>query len=130
MTITKIRCLRESKKWNQEELAAKMGITQNTYSRIESGQSRLTIERLHQLANIFEVTADYLINNQAPITKNNNDSNHIATIYTQIHIEAHKELLNELLKSKNDQIKQLNETIESLKKDKERLLQIIENSKH
>lgn len=51
----KIRQLRESKKWSQEELASKLGLSPNGYAKIERGETRLTVPRLLQLAEILEL---------------------------------------------------------------------------
>lgn len=50
-----IREIRESKKYTQEYLAAKLRISQNAYSKIELGYSRLTVNRLIQIAEILDV---------------------------------------------------------------------------
>lgn len=49
-----IRSLRLKRNLSQEYLAAQLDITQKTYSRLESGQTRLTIEWLMKIADILE----------------------------------------------------------------------------
>lgn len=49
-----IRSLRLKKNLSQEYLAAQLDITQKTYSRLESGQTRLTIEWLMKIADTLE----------------------------------------------------------------------------
>lgn len=51
----KIRILREFNKFTQEEIAEKLSISTSGYSKIERGETRLNIERLQQLADIFQV---------------------------------------------------------------------------
>jgi DNA-binding XRE family transcriptional regulator len=41
---------RLAKKWTQEELAVKAGVTQNTITRLESGTTNPTINTLNQVA--------------------------------------------------------------------------------
>ena len=50
-----IRKIREFRNYTQDYLAAKLGISQNAYSKIELGYSKLTLERLFQIAAILEV---------------------------------------------------------------------------
>lgn len=54
--ITSImRSLRESHRYSQEYVAAELGINQNTYSKLESGQTQITIKRLEQLSRVYNV---------------------------------------------------------------------------
>ncbi|WP_131539405.1 helix-turn-helix domain-containing protein [Pedobacter nototheniae] len=50
-----IRKIREYRDYTQDYLAAKLKISQNAYSKIELGYSKLTVERLFQIAEILEV---------------------------------------------------------------------------
>ncbi|MES2828603.1 MAG: helix-turn-helix transcriptional regulator [Bacteroidota bacterium] len=56
-----IRKIREFRNYTQDYLAAKLGISQNAYSKIELGYSKLTIERLFQIAAVLEVEIMQLI---------------------------------------------------------------------
>lgn len=126
MSLTKLRLLRESKNWTQEQVADKLAITQNAYSKIESGQTRLTIERMNELAAIFEVDPEYLINNELPLVNNNNGTYSKAIINPHNYYETQKELVEELLKSKDDQIKLLSSTVEDARKEKEQLMKLLD----
>lgn len=50
-----IRNARESKNYTQDYIAAKLAISQNAYSKIELGYTKITVERLFQIAQILEV---------------------------------------------------------------------------
>jgi len=50
-----IRRIRESKSYTQDYLAVKLTISQNAYSKIELGYTKITVERLFQIAQILEV---------------------------------------------------------------------------
>ena len=52
-----IRKVREYRDYTQDYLAAKLNISQNAYSKIELGYSRITIDRLFDIAQILEVDA-------------------------------------------------------------------------
>jgi transcriptional regulator with XRE-family HTH domain len=51
---TNIRKLRENRNYTQEYLAAKLDISQNAYSKIELGYTKITVERLFQIAEILD----------------------------------------------------------------------------
>jgi transcriptional regulator with XRE-family HTH domain len=57
-----IRKIRESKDYTQDYLAVKLSISQNAYSKIELGYTKITVERLFQIAQILEVNPVDLIN--------------------------------------------------------------------
>jgi transcriptional regulator with XRE-family HTH domain len=56
-----IRKTREQLSYTQEYLAAKLKISQNAYSKIELGYTKITVERLFQIAAILEVEVHELI---------------------------------------------------------------------
>lgn len=49
----KIRLLREEHRWSQEMVAEKLNISQNAYACIERGETKLHLERLEQIAEVF-----------------------------------------------------------------------------
>lgn len=53
--------LRENAGLRQAELAARVGVTQATWSRIENGSSALTIEQLGSAASVLQVPAHYVL---------------------------------------------------------------------
>jgi transcriptional regulator with XRE-family HTH domain len=57
-----IRKQRETKNYTQEYLAAKLKISQNAYSKIELGYTKITLERLFQIADVLETSTIDLIN--------------------------------------------------------------------
>lgn len=58
---TNIRKIREYRNYTQEYLAVKLDISQNAYSKIELGYTKITLERLFQIAQILEVDVVELI---------------------------------------------------------------------
>ena len=57
-----IRHKREYRNYTQEYLAHKLNISQNAYSKIELGYTKITLERLFQIADILEFDIAELIN--------------------------------------------------------------------
>lgn len=56
-----IRKVREAKNYTQEYLAYKLNISQNAYSKIELGYTKITVERLFQVAEVLEISAVVLL---------------------------------------------------------------------
>lgn len=63
-----IRKIREYRNYTQEYLAAKLRISQNAYSKIELGYTRITVDRLFQVADILGVDVVEIIGSeQVPV---------------------------------------------------------------
>ena len=58
---TRIKEIRVEKKWSQKTLASKIYIAQNTLSQIETNIAKPSIDVLVSLADILEVSIDYLL---------------------------------------------------------------------
>jgi transcriptional regulator with XRE-family HTH domain len=52
---TKIKQIRELKNFTQEYVAQQLGLSTRAYSKIESGETQLTINRLNEISAILEV---------------------------------------------------------------------------
>jgi len=61
-----IRKRREKRNYTQEYLALKLNISQNAYSKIELGYTKITLERLFQIADILEFDVTDFINADKP----------------------------------------------------------------
>src|SRR5690606_8920416 len=71
----KIKSIREAKGFTQEYMAEQLGITQAAYSKIESGQTKLTMNKITDIVMIFEMEVKYLMTND--IQKNLNSFNNV-----------------------------------------------------
>ena len=59
----KIRTIRETRNWSQEDRAEKMNMSKNGYAKIERGETKLNLHKLEQIANIFNIDVLELIKN-------------------------------------------------------------------
>ncbi len=57
----RIRKIREAKDLKQEDMAYVLEISQKTYSKIETGATKLSVERLIEIANLLEVDVAELL---------------------------------------------------------------------
>ncbi len=51
----KILTLRKQLKWSQLHIATKIGMSQNNYSRIESGKSKITLDIIERICEAMEI---------------------------------------------------------------------------
>ena len=58
---SKLKRLREMKNLKQEDIAKKLNISKQAYSKIERDETKLDIQRIMDLSDIFEVTPEELI---------------------------------------------------------------------
>ncbi|WP_246611410.1 helix-turn-helix domain-containing protein [Arthrospiribacter ruber] len=125
-----IRILRESRDFSQEYVSNVLNISQKTYSNLESGKTKLTLERIQQLAEFYNVKADYFLSEDLPIINYNTGEYSRSIISPNKYNEITKnnsEFYERIIKEKDIQISNLIKELESLKKDKEELFSIIKN---
>lgn len=128
---TKLRLLREHYDYSQEYVANELDISQSTYFKLESGQTRLTVERAKQLSRFYNIAPEYFLsddctfihlgkdNSFGPIQNNTNkyvdeESN---TLYKKLLDEKDKRLLE-----KETQIQELNTELKELRKQLNKLI--------
>ena len=63
--------LRKKNGWSQEELGYKIGVSRQSISKWESGQTTPELEKLKNLAKIFEISVDELINEENILNETN-----------------------------------------------------------
>lgn len=112
----KIKAFRMMRGFSQEDMAGRLDVTQATYSKIEGNKQRVTTEQLEKIAKELGVTIADITSNE-PIVILNNASNqgtqgigHIEHFYAD-----QKELYEKLIASKDDEIGNLKDVIQSLK---------------
>ena len=111
----KIRLIREMRGFSQENVAAKLGIAQNSYSRIETNQSKLEAGMLTRIAEALEVSPmDILSNQPAIINFQSNKGTQQSFGYVENVIAGQKELYEKMLEGKDAEILRLNKIIEKL----------------
>mgnify|MGYP003536855521 FL=1 len=59
----RIRSLRAQRNYTQEYVAFKLDISQRAYSKIETGKTKLRIDHLIALADVFKVPINYFFEN-------------------------------------------------------------------
>jgi transcriptional regulator with XRE-family HTH domain len=123
MTGQKLRVYREFRNYSQEYIAEKLGITQNAYSRIETNQTRITAERLRQIADILSIPFSCLLSDSEPeLNFGNGSSDKHATEL----LEYTKLLYDQIIKTKDEKIISLEDEICNLRKDRDKMMQLIE----
>jgi transcriptional regulator with XRE-family HTH domain len=110
---TKIRTFRLLRGYSQEEMATKLHVTQSTYSRIESGEHKLTIELLKSIAEALDITIGDITSNE-PIIIQNNSSNQGAQGRIENFYATQKEVYEKLIVAKDVEIARLSKQVEDL----------------
>ncbi|HUH51742.1 MAG TPA: helix-turn-helix transcriptional regulator [Flavobacterium sp.] len=107
----KIRNIRELRNLTQEYIANQLNISLRAYSKIESGETQLTIKRLNEISKILEISPIELLSfDEKNIFQNSSGSN--------------KNLVSQ---SPDDVVGQLKEIIFFLKQQNNTLLSAFEN---
>ena len=125
----KIRKIREAKDWSQEQMAEKLDMSLNGYAKIERGESKIYLDKLEQIAQVFDIDVIELMQSDGKNICFQIESP-LGSVYqgggeTQLLIEVERlklalsharekeELLNKLLEQKDNEIKALRELLET-----------------
>ncbi|WP_144605718.1 helix-turn-helix domain-containing protein [Algoriphagus algorifonticola] len=125
-----MRILRESRDYSQEYVANILNINQKTYSNLESGKSKLTLDRIQQLAEFYHVKPDYFLANELPIINYNSGEYSRSIVAAKIYNENKdkpNKLYERIISEKDIQINFLIGELETLKKEKNELLSLVKN---
>lgn len=91
----KIRMVRESKSWSQEQMAEKLHMSTNGYAKIERGETRLNLPKMEKIAELFDMNLLELlsVSDKSVICLVSENSTHSSNYYG-----ASQELVAELEK--------------------------------
>ena len=120
----KIRKIREAKDWSQEQMAEKLNMSLNGYAKIERGESKIYLDKLEQIAQVFDIDVIELMQSDGKNICFQIESP-LGSVYqgggeTQLSIEIERlklalshasekeELLKKLLEQKDREIQMLN----------------------
>jgi transcriptional regulator with XRE-family HTH domain len=116
----RIKKIREYRNFTQQYMADNLEISQNAYSKIENETTKMTTNRLEQIAKILDVPFETIINDEHQIF--NLSNNHVDKFYIENLTEQRTELLErtiDILKEQLDFLKNQNlELIKLLEKRK------------
>lgn len=119
---TKLKLLRERYSYTQEFVANKLGISQSTYFNLETGNTKLSVKRAAQLAEIYDIPASFFLDNGCSVT-NYNIGDYCRTInqseITNSELEEIKLLYEKIIQEKDQLIAFLTDELNSCKKEKE-----------
>jgi transcriptional regulator with XRE-family HTH domain len=133
-----IKRKREIKGLRQQDMAEKLSMNTRSYQNLESGATKLDLERLEQIASILETSMEELLRQDGIVI--NQEIRETATgsgtgnIYLNSGVD--KEFVSQLIESKNGEINllkeenlNLKEELKFLKQKIDQLLDVVEKSK-
>ncbi|TWI20343.1 helix-turn-helix domain-containing protein [Sphingobacterium siyangense] len=103
-----IRDIREKeKKLSKENVAKALGITPKAYSNIENNVADVSVSRLYELAEIFGVAPEYILNYQEKSSFTNHFNNYegnqgVNIMYQGCSSEQIKNIEEQIIKSKKE----------------------------
>jgi transcriptional regulator with XRE-family HTH domain len=87
----KIRFIRLFKGWSQEDMASKLEISQNSYAKIERGETDVNFSRLKQIAETLSMELSELLNLNEKSVVHLAGSNYIhLNLNGEIHYDSHE----------------------------------------
>lgn len=113
----KIKRLRELKQIKQEDMAHRMGMSQPSYSRLESGETKVDISKLEKIAQIMELKLEEILSFDEKQVFNIYNNTHSNNGYIYNNVEEVKFLKEQILE-KDKEIMRLWSQIEILQQGK------------
>lgn len=135
-----IKAIRTEKGLKQEDVAQKMGMAQSNYARLEKGLTQATVERLEQLAEIFELSVSSILSYEAEGSSNKEDVSYYIELCRKYEkqveslkkrIEEHEQEESDFWSKTNDELKATKEKVKHLNeriKEKDRTIQLLEKA--
>ncbi len=107
--LEKIKSIRTEKGFSHDYMAIQMELSQVAYTKIENGNTKLTVERLYRIAEILKVDVSIILEIESKYqflqTNNGQATGYLQKIDT--FYQENKEVYEKLLQSKDDQIQLL-----------------------
>ncbi|WP_018674762.1 helix-turn-helix domain-containing protein [Riemerella columbina] len=117
--VDKIAQYRNKKGYTYENMAHELELSPAAYRKIETGETKLTVERLFRISNILEAPIDELLDLDKNHFVQNNYSNESAfSQRIENFYQENKEITEQLIKAKDDLIAHLEKEIAFLKQGK------------
>ena len=114
-----LRKIREIKGLKQETVAKKLGLTTNGYGKIERGESNLNLDRLNQIADVFGISTQDILNFDESVIYNiqsmNNSAPH-GTVNNFSLSEEERRILNIQIEALTNLVEKQNKVIDILLK--------------
>lgn len=105
--IDNIKKISVERGYSHEAMAMDLGISQTAYSKLESGKTKLSVDRLLKIAEILEVSTAQLLNDEPSIQQNIHNNETVTAIgHQKIEnlYQENKETYEKLLQAKDEQI--------------------------
>ena len=115
--IDNIRTIRKNKGYSHENMATGMKISQAAYTKIENGQTKLTLDRLQQIAETLEVALGDLLGLETQSFHQEIHKDNIGTAISYQKVEnlyqENREVYEKLIATKDEQIALLKKMLET-----------------
>ncbi|WP_434980943.1 helix-turn-helix domain-containing protein [Daejeonia sp. YH14] len=114
--IERITQYRTKKGYTYENMADELDITPAAYRKIETGETKLSVERLFRIANILETPINELLDlGENKYIQNNYNSDNVISQKIENFYQENKEITEQLIKAKDQLIEALQTEIDFLK---------------
>ena len=114
--IEKITQYRNRKGYTYENMADELELTPAAYRKIETGETKLTVERLFRISAILETPInEFLEMDKNAFVQNNYSNESVFQQKIENFYQENKEITDQLIKAKDQLIEQLQKEIQTLK---------------
>ncbi|GEM55586.1 hypothetical protein FB1_18070 [Flavobacterium branchiophilum NBRC 15030 = ATCC 35035] len=103
--LKKIIIERNRKGFSYENMANELGITVSGYRKIETGDTKLTVERLNKISSILEISLTELLGlDKDVLNQHNHDNEKVFQQKIDNYYQDNKDVYEKLIQAKDEQI--------------------------
>lgn len=118
----RVKNIREQRNYSQQYVASKLGVSQKAYSKIETGETKLSVDNLMKLSEILETTINDLLDTVGNAVYNNlGTHNGEGVVIHKTTTDKINELYEKIIKAKDEEIQRLKQQNDSFLKTIEKL---------
>jgi transcriptional regulator with XRE-family HTH domain len=121
----RIKSIRLSKNLTQDYVATQIGISQRQYSKIESCEVKVDLERLQKLAEVFEINLSEMLSDEKNQVNNFNNNKLITNAVVNNYSQFQLDLQNEMILFLKEEVNLLKLQIEIKDKQISELIKVI-----
>jgi transcriptional regulator with XRE-family HTH domain len=118
----RVKNVREQRNYSQQYVASKLGVSQKAYSKIETGETKLSVDNLLKLTEILDTSVNELLDSVGNAVYNNlGTHNGEGIVLHKTTSDKINDLYEKIIKVKDEEIERLKQQNDSFLKTIEKL---------
>jgi len=126
MAADTLRFFRMAKNYKQDYVASRLNMEQSSYSDLENGKTKVSLQHAEKLAELYDVNKEVFIDDAKTVINHNMGENLKSIHYLEQYHEANKEIFAPILNKLEQIMEQANEERRLLMEERGRVFSLLE----